>query len=88
MIRRIDGLEAALAASDAPMNPLDHHGRGCPYGDVTATLNANGADTELFCGPECLATPPWPSPLLAAVIGAIDLYAAGVAQKATPLRQS
>jgi hypothetical protein len=58
MIRPIDGLAAALAASDAPMNSLDHHDRGCPYGYVTATLNANGVDTELSCGPECLATPP------------------------------
>ena len=58
MIRPIDGLEAALAASDAPMNSLDHHDRGCPYGYVTATRNANGIDTELSCGPECLATPP------------------------------
>jgi hypothetical protein len=29
--------EAALAASDAPMNSLDHHDRGCPYGYVTVT---------------------------------------------------
>ena len=38
MIRPIDALAAALAASDAPMNSLDHHDRGCPYGYVTASL--------------------------------------------------
>ena len=29
------------------MNSLDHHDRGCPYGYVTVTLNANGVGTEL-----------------------------------------
>ncbi|MCW2752150.1 MAG: hypothetical protein JWR83_3260, partial [Aeromicrobium sp.] len=38
--------EAALAVSDALMNSLDHHDRGCPYGYVTVTLNANGVGTE------------------------------------------
>jgi hypothetical protein len=46
------------------MNSLDHHDRGCPYGYVTVTLNANGVGTELSCGPECLATPP--SPIISA----------------------
>jgi len=35
------------------MTSLDHHDRGCRYGYVTVTLDANGVGAELSCGPEC-----------------------------------